>query len=285
MALPGERARRGLPRPARVLLDVGGMSIGLVLAAVAALRRGKAVHPQGVVHDARLVVSGGPAAPSAATLLATPGEHPAVVRFSRSLGLPRPLVDLLGMSIRLSDVYGPGRHQDFLLVTSADLPVVHHVFLPASDVQQRPYTSSLPYRAGNRLFVVGALPRPASPRPGGRDEFERLSAAAATGRLSFDLAVAAPLGRFRPVADLRIGARLPDELDALRFDPWNTGGGLRPAGTLNRLRDYAYPLSQAAWRRTRRAGAELQDVAERELGASGRPAAAGEGGSDRGLAR
>ena len=241
------------------------MSIGLVLAVVAAVRRGKAVHPQGVVYGARLVVRGGARAPSGSRLLATPGEHAAMVRFSRSIGLPRPLVDLLGMSIRLPDVYGPGRHQDFLLVTSADLPVLNRVFLPASDVQQRPYTSSLPYRAGEMRFVVGALPRAASPRPDGRDEFERLSAAAATGRLSFDLAVAAPLGRFRPVAELRIGARLHDELDALRFDPWNTGGGLSLAGTLNRLRDYAYPLSQAAWRRTGKAGAELQDAADREL--------------------
>ena len=33
------------------------------------------------------------------------------------------------------------------------------------------------------------------------------------------------------------------------FNPWNTGGGLEPAGFLNRLRDIAYPLSQRAWGR------------------------------------
>ena len=39
------------------------------------------------------------------------------------------------------------------MVSSVDLPVLHHIFLPAGDVQQRPYSSSLPYRAvlGRRL--------------------------------------------------------------------------------------------------------------------------------------
>jgi hypothetical protein len=215
------------------------------------VRRGKAVHPHGVVHAARLTVPGGGPAPPAARLLREPGEHAAIVRFSRSLGLPRPVPDLLGMSIRLPDAYGNGRHQDFLLVTSADVPVLHHGFLPATEVWQRPYTSSLPYRAGDRTFIVGALPQPPPHRPPGDTELDRLGAAAASGDLRFELAVAAPLGRFEPVAELHVRERLDPALDAVRFDPWNCGGGLEPSGFLNRLRDYAYPLSQAAWRITR----------------------------------
>jgi hypothetical protein len=169
------------------------------------------------------------------------------------------------MSIRLPDVYGRGRDQDLLLVTSADLPLVHHAFLPATDVQQRPYTSSLPYRAGGERFLIGALPDPLSPRPGGDTELERLDAAARTGRLRFRLAVAPLMGRFRPVAELWIGERLPAELDALRFNPWNCGGGLEPVGALNGARDRAYKLSQATWRRAHPRGAELQDAADRRV--------------------
>jgi hypothetical protein len=191
--------------------------------------------------------------------------HRAVVRFSRSLGLPRPLPDLLGMSIRVVDAYGAGRHQDFLLVTSADLPLVHHIFLPAGDVQQRPYSSSLPYRVAGRMFVVGALPDARSPRPRGGDEFARLRAAAATGALRFALAVAPIAGRFRPVAELRVGAALPAAADALRFNPWNTGGGLELAGALNRMRRFAYPMSQWAWRHAVRHGRARQDAADREV--------------------
>ena len=54
---------------------------------------------------------------------------------------------------------------------------------------------------------------------------------------------------------LRISYTLPAEptgltppAEALRMHPYNCGGGLEPVdGLVNRLRDYAYPLSQAAW--------------------------------------
>jgi hypothetical protein len=248
-----------------VLGEVAGASIGAVLATVAGVRRGKAVHPDGVVYEARLAVAGAPAAPRSARLLTEPVEHPAVVRFSRSVGVPRPIPDLLGMSIRVLDAYGDGRHQDFMLVTSADYPVLHHIFLPATDVQQRPYSSSLPYRAGPDLFLIGALPDRDSPRPAGDDEFERLDAAASTGRLAFQVAVASVGGRFEPVARLLVGDRLPPTVDALRFNPRNTGGGLEPAGWLNGARDRAYRLSQTAWGLTRKDGAQLQEAADREL--------------------
>ena len=245
----------------------GGLAFGSVLAAVAAVRRGKAVHPHGVVHRARLVVPGSPDAPAAAQLLATPAQHDALVRFSRSVGLPRPLPDLLGMSIRVLDAYGEGAHQDLMLVTSIDLPVLHHLFVPARDVWERPYSSSLPYRAGDETFLVGAIPDPASPHPTGSDELDRLDRAAATGRLAFHLAVAPVEGRFRAVAELRIGERVTDALDALRFSPFTTGGGMAPSGVLNGMRALAYPMSQAAWRATRQDGDEAQRSADDALDA------------------
>jgi hypothetical protein len=243
----------------------GGVATGAVLAAVSALRRAKPVHPHGESFLATFSVAPEPSAPSAARLLSMPGEHRAVARFSRSLGLPRPLPDLLGMSIRVLDAYGRGSHQDLLLVTAGHHPLLHHVFLPAVDTQQRPYTSALPYRIGGRLFVVGALPDPRSPRPAGEDEFARLRAAAATGELRFRIALA-PVGRrFRPVAELRIGAPLPGTLEGLRYSPWNTGGGLQPAGVLNQMRRYAYPMSQWTWRRALRGGRALQGAADRAV--------------------
>ena len=196
------------------------------MAALAGLRRAKAVHPHGVVHAARLRVPGAPAAPRGASLLSEPGEYDALVRFSRSIGLPRALPDLLGLSLRVVDAYGPDAHQDFLMVTSVDAPVLHHIFVPAYDVRARPYSSSLPYRAGEDRIIVGALPRPSG---------------------AFDLAVAPVGGRFAAVGEIRLGAQLPDEADALPFNPFNTGGGLEPVGVLNRLRRKAYPMSQRAW--------------------------------------
>jgi hypothetical protein len=207
-----------------------GVSLGAALAGLAALRRGKAFHPKGVVHAATLTITDPPASAPASAVLGRPGEHRAIVRFSRALGLPERWPDLLGMTIRLPDAYGPGAHQDFLLVTSVDAPVLHHAFLPVTRVDQRPYSSSLPYRAGGDPFLVGTLP---------------------DGAGRFRLAVAPVMGHFRAIGELTIGERLAPELDALPFSPWNCGGGLTPSGFLNALRRYAYPMSQNAWRRTR----------------------------------
>lgn len=245
-------------------MELGGRAIGTLLAAIAGARGGKAVHPRGVVHRARLVIDGAPDAPQGSELLSIHAERRALARFSRSVGLPPPLPDLLGISLRVLDAYGPNQHQDLLVVSSVDLPVLHHVFVPAADLQQRPFSSSLPFRADGETFLLGIVPDPSSPRPAGTDEFDRLARAAHTGRLKFGLAVAPIGGRFRRVGSLHVEERLPQSLDALRFNPFNSGGGLEPVGFLNRLRDYAYPLSQAAWARRgdgkgaqRRADAEL----------------------------
>jgi hypothetical protein len=260
----GDNGRQGLGLPGRLAVDAAGYGLGALLAGIAAARGGKAVHPSGVVYGARLVVDGAADAPRGSQLLGTPAEHTALMRFSRSLGMPRPFPDLLGVSLRVLDAYGPGRHQDFMLVSSVDLPVLHHIFVPAADAQQRPYSSSLPYRARDATFLVGVVPDARSPRPSGDDEFQRLAAAAATGRLTFGLATAPIGGRFRRVGTLHVEQRLPQTHDALRFSPFNCGGGLAPVGVLNRLRDYAYPLSQAAWGR-RGDGARAQAQADAQL--------------------
>ena len=132
-------------------------------------------------------------------------------------------------------------------MTSVDLPILHHIFVPASDVQQRAYSSSLPYRSGDETFLVGTRAHPDSPRPSGGDEFERLAQAALSGRLRFEFALASLVGRFERVAEVEIGSRLSEELDALCFNPFNTGENIEPVGALNRWRRAAYSQSQRAW--------------------------------------
>ncbi|MBE2317020.1 hypothetical protein DVA67_013645 [Solirubrobacter sp. CPCC 204708] len=228
---------------------VGGTALGVLFAAGAALRRGKALHPSGVVFSARLVVPGAAAAPQAAELLSRPAEYAAVVRFSRGLGLPDRMPDLFGLALRVCDAYGEGEHQDLLLTTSTDRPVLHHIVLPTRDAQARPYTSATPFRAGGETFIVGALPSPESPRPAAGDQLTRLRAAAATGELRFALAVARPFRRFTPVAELWIEDELPPEYDAMLFQPGSGGGGLAPVGVINGMRRIAYPLAHRAWNR------------------------------------
>ncbi len=248
-------ATRGLPAPARAGIEAAGTVVGGVFGAVSRLRSAKSLHPYGVVHEAELEVHGGAPRPdllAGVPFLTRPATHSGLVRFSRSIGLPEASPDIHGMAIRLTGAHGPGRHQDLLLVTSGDGAVVHHLFLPGRGYFERPYSSVLTFRGEGGAFLVGARLSAGSPRPSsGETEFDDLAAAAATGRLAYDIGVAPVNGRLTAVATLRVGDRLPQDLDAMQFNPWNTGGGLEPTGPINRMRELVYRDSQAGWERSR----------------------------------
>ena len=230
-------------------MDVIGTVTAAGFGVASRLRGSKVFHPEGVVHEGVVEITGSDDAPAGVELLSRPARHDALIRFSRGAGLPSPLPDVMGMAIRLPDVHGPGHHQDLLMVTSGNGALVHHLLVPAPGFMSLPYSSLLPYRAADgALFLIGAtIRRRQRPAPGA-DEYDVLARAAATGRPAFDLAVAALGGRLRPVGTITLGHRLEPDSNALRFNPFNTGGGLQPTGFLQRLRDAAYPGSQAGWK-------------------------------------
>jgi hypothetical protein len=189
--------------------------------ALSALRRTRIFHPRGAAYEAVVEVAGGAA--TGVALFDEAATHAATVRFSRGAGLPEPLPDIPGIAIRLRDVHGRGRHQDLLMNASVDLPLLHHVMVPAGTGV---FSSILAYDVAGTVRLFGALQN--------------------DGEEGFRLAVAPLFGRFAPIATVRLGARLPERrADALRFNPWNTGGGIRPAGLLQRLRAAAYRGSQS----------------------------------------
>jgi hypothetical protein len=146
--------------------------------------------------------------------------------------VPEPLPDVLGFSFRLPDVYGRGRHQDFLLVSSVDAPLLHHVLLPSlSGFFAQSFSSVLLYRVGESLRLVGArqVTRPAG-RPGGA--LPALVEAAERGEARLQLTLASLGGRGRPVGELQVHERLPDErTERLALTPWNSGAGIRPVAS------------------------------------------------------
>jgi hypothetical protein len=193
---------------------------GAAFHALSALRGARIFHPHGTGYDATLAVTSGWEGVPA---LAPGAEHRAIVRLSRAAGLPRPLPDAHGIGLRLPDVYGAGRHQDFLLATSARGPLLQHLLLPGVRPGQ-PYSSLLLYKIGDDVRLVGALP---------------------DGDRGFLLAVAPLRGGWRPIGELRLARALPGEYtEQLAFNPWNTGGGIRPIGPLMGLRRAAYRGSQ-----------------------------------------
>ena len=221
---------------------------------LAALRSKRSLHPTGVGYRGWLVVGddhpGRPEVP-----LFRPGTvQPALVRFSRGAGLPEPLPDALGVAVKLPDAYGPGDDQDLLLTSSADRPLLRRLLFPATSFVRGTFSTALPYELGGKRVVLLLVPAAHSGgeqsagagirrRGGALAELD----AAAVG-LRFELRTASSFGPSQPVATLTTDQPLSSgQTEALRFNPWTTGPGIRPAGWLNLLRDTAYKASQRGW--------------------------------------
>jgi hypothetical protein len=219
-----------------------GAAAAAVFGAASAVRRKRIFHPDGVAFDATLEVSG---AHHGSPLLDEAGRHDAVVRLSRGVSLPRSLPDFLGLALRVTDTHGPGAHQDLLLVSAGDRPVLRHALVPVRGFDHGRFSTLLPYRVGGRKVVFGA-------RLLGHDAVEPLPlgdlrARAASEGVRFALELSEPSGDWEPVGVVELGSPWSDaDGDALRFDPAHTGGGIEPVGAIQAVRRLAYRASQAA---------------------------------------
>ena len=210
------------------------------------------LHPAGVAFAAELVVD--QPRLHGARLFAHEGRRPAVVRFSRGFGVPRPAPDLVALAIKVPDAYGPGRDQDLLMAAAGDRPVMRHLFAWGGTHLERHYSTVLPFAVGGRTMLVGATP--AAPFAGRDADLDELPRLAATGDLAFALRVATPTGHWHDVARLEVGRRLgDDEEEALDFNSSRSGGGLEPVGYVNRVREAAYAAAARGRDAHRRDGA------------------------------
>jgi hypothetical protein len=219
--------------------------------ALATLRRRRSLHPAGIGYEGWLRVPDEPPARPAVPLFQAGTTHPALLRFSRGAGLPEPLPDALGVAIKLPDAHGSGRDQDLLLTSSTDRPLVRRLLFPARSFVRGAFSTALPYDLGDDRVVLLLVPAHAGDgRRAARGALAELRAAAVDG-LRFELRAARSFGRSQALATVTVGPPLPDDqTEALRFNPWTTGPGIRPAGWLNLLRDAAYRASQRGrgWR-------------------------------------
>ena|GEM_PF-1133553 len=217
-----------------------------VFRALSRLRGARSFHPDGVVFEAAVEIDDPPGDLADVPLLGEPGSHRAVVRLSRALGLPRPIPDIHGFAIRFVDAYGPGRHQDFLTVTSLDGAVAQHVLLPTGGFFSLPFSTLLPYRMGDEVRLVGA--RPATEPADESESLGQLLATVDERPVRFDLTLARLLGSWTSIGTVTLGHRVPEsEAQRIRFNPWNTGGNIRPTGPFMGLRESAYRESQRGW--------------------------------------
>lgn len=204
---------------------------------IARVRGDRALHPLGRTHEAMLEVFADRSRLPSVAVLQDPGPTRVLVRISRGAGLPTPMPDALGIAIRWPDRYGPGMHQDLLLTTSSDLPLLNHLPLPRVGMSGAQFSSLLPYEVAGRRLLFGARIATA-PR-------DVASMRASWSGLRIELMLGTRFGRFHPIGEIAIGDPLPPRLDAeLRFDPWNTAPDVRPAGWWNRVRAAAYDGSR-----------------------------------------
>ncbi|HVM10603.1 MAG TPA: hypothetical protein VM345_19240 [Acidimicrobiales bacterium] len=233
----------------RVVDAIAAPTIGVALGAASFARRARVFHPDGAAFQATIELDGGRPAVGACALTG-PGRHRAVIRLSKGIGLPGATPDILGFALRILDAHGSGSHQDLLLVTSAAPAVGRHLILPARDFGGGFYSSILPYRDGDDLLLFAIRPLWAD----GVDLDEMSSARFAdveehltAGRLRFELLAADLTGPWQPVGTIDVGRRLSEaEQEALRFNVFNTGESLRPAGVINAMRRSVYRASQTA---------------------------------------
>jgi hypothetical protein len=221
--------------------------VGAAFRAVSRLRSARSLHPDGVVFDARVEIDRPPRDLGAdVELLGRMGPQQAIVRLSRGAGLPRRLPDVHGIAIRFVDAYGDGLHQDLLLATSGTGPLLHHLLLPSPGFFALPYSSILLYQVGDgvRVFESRALTAPID----AGDPFDQLLGTLARREVRFELSLASPLGAPEPIGHVSLGRQVPDAAaEAIRFNPWITGGGIRPTGPFMGLRDSAYRESRRGW--------------------------------------
>jgi hypothetical protein len=230
----------------RLALPLTSAAAGL-FGGLSALRGKRVFHPNGVAYRATLTfLLEGQIDPRLRFAAGTCADG--VVRFSRGFGLPQKMPDFLGLAIKLRDLAGTGRDQDFLLVTSGEGPIMRHLLMPARGFFRHHYSTVLPYRSawGDDSVLFGA--KPTAGLQGLADAtFDDIAVAAAAGLLRFDFLTASLGAHWKIAGSLLVTNKVDqDATEGLRFNPWNSHPSLVPAGPLNTWRKSSYEKSQDA---------------------------------------
>jgi hypothetical protein len=216
--------------PLRSLGELSATCIGWALGGVFFLlgkaRGRKALHPRGQVLEGR-VDRHGSISRTGVPWLDEAGIDHVAVRLSRSVGLPAPRADILGLALRIP--VAPCRFGDVLMATTGSGLLGRYVLLPARRHGIRAYTSLFPYRTMAGPLLLAAIPTAGNPR-------------------HLELAYSRPRGPWLSFGTLKVTeAAYPGHDLDLSFDPvLNVIPGLDSYDWAARLRKFSYAASRRA---------------------------------------
>ncbi len=269
-AVPPDRAtpvgateRRGLRERVGEFL---GRTCAPAVAAVSGLRQARTFHPRGLVFTGKAeAIVGGRFAALGALLEGTVLARCSAALWKHSTGdeLSYKRFDVLGMALRfrggrepITGVEAEAGDQDLLFATirSPFTMLISPFTTDTSDYTRNRYWAVSPFaieprgaRGMRSRERVELRLRPAHPMRvrGPRDG--RLLEAVRAGRAAWWLEARETLTR-RWHTIVRVTLEEPAELDqeALRFDPFRSGAGVVPVGTVHAIRRAAYSASQRA---------------------------------------
>ncbi|MFE8884526.1 SRPBCC domain-containing protein [Pseudarthrobacter enclensis] len=175
---------------------------------VKTVRPDRPIHPHGLALTGELTRTGNPAAPSGIDWLDAAGVDGVEARFSRSVGLPQTLPDVLGLALRIIPAAGNRTGPADILLASTGWRVPGRFLLrPRLDVAGATMTTLMPYRGRRGPVLLGLRTRSLPP------------GSLASGEWVLALHWATPSGPWRECGELRLHAGNPPSDSSRRFDP------------------------------------------------------------------
>ncbi|MCP2032707.1 hypothetical protein L1277_002817 [Okibacterium sp. HSC-33S16] len=219
----------------------GGVLAG-VFDGLRALRHPRPIHPHGVAlrGSLRWLTD---RAPAGIDLIDHPhtSELPLTARVSRSVGVPAPLPDVIGLAVRFGTTTGPAD----VLLASTGFGVPSRFWLAAHRCPSRArFTTLLPLKTENGPLLLAARTMEPTDLP---TDPVALAHALENSSWRLKLYHARPLGHWHPFAILEVW-REPGAIDTIeRFDPVRHAlPGTSTYGWERRLREPSYLRSRDA---------------------------------------
>lgn len=227
--------------------SVGGWALAPVTSAVAAVRRTRMFHPDGVVIDSMVE----PVAEGDFKRLAERLSGRAIVRLSSAWwkgGKEWPDDLGLAMRFRTEDEVDPlpaSGDQDLLFATvrSPWTTVLAVLTTNVHDFLANDYYAVSPFQVqgyGRLKFRMVS----SRPQTGGNSRVERLESALRGMGALFTLEAKHLGGKYQPLCKVRLSHEVRLDQRELRFDPFKNGRGITPVGLVHKLRKGAYAGSQ-----------------------------------------